>query len=303
MKKILMILLIFSLALTGCNNSGKDVETFESPYIGGIEGLQAEFETMGSTTENDVNQIWEDETFPIQVILKNKGEKDIEPSQAQITLKGFAQNDFSGISSMQKSNPIKIEKISEFLTDGGEERIDFGNAQYEINFDGFYDAIIQAEINYYYETFVAVPQVCFKYELRDDTVCTIEESKNFYVSSAPIQVTSVVEKPGGRGTIYLELEVANLGTGRSAVPGEVVKVEYDKIAFDVVGTNSNSNLWECTSGGVVGVARLTAGKATIRCKADVPTNALYTQQFSLNLKYNYVENIRENVRIKEALEN
>lgn len=304
MKKILLIFMIIliGIGISGCNSTDK-IDTFESPYIGGNTGLTATFENMGSISEaTNVNSVWEDEPFLIEIILKNEGEKDLEANDITVSLKGFAQNDFTGISAMVKSNTNEIEKKSEYLPEGGEDRINFGNAQYAINFDGFYDAIIQAEIKYEYETYVAVPQVCFKYDIRDDTVCDIEETKTHYVSSAPIQVTGVRERPGGKGVIYLELDVSNQGTGRSAVPGEEVRIEYDRIAFEAIGPVSNPNLWDCTSGGVSGAARLTDGKAKIRCRADVTEDALYTQQFSIILKYDYVENIRENVRIKEALE-
>ncbi|PLW79704.1 hypothetical protein C0585_06265 [Candidatus Woesearchaeota archaeon] len=308
MKRLLLlsfaVVMLFSIA--GCTTNN-EAETFESPYFEGDSGLEAEFEMMGSVSDTSgVNEIWEDESFPIEVILKNKGEKDLEPTQVKVTLKGFAQGDFNGIETMTKSNPDEIEKVSEYLPEGGEDRLNFGNAQHNLNFDGFYDAIIQAEIRYYYETYVAVPQVCFKYDIKDDTVCTLDEMKDYYVSSAPIQATSVAEKPGGRGTIYLEIDVTNTdgftGEGRSAVPGEAIKIEYDKIGFEVVNPNSAPNLWECTSGGVEGVARLTDGTATIRCKAPVPEDANYVQPFNLILKYDYVENIQENVRIKENME-
>lgn len=307
MKKNLVIITILALSviISACNNNTP--ETFESPFIGGDIGLEIEFEQMGSTSDTSgVNEVWEDEPFLIETIIKNKGEHDIAASDIKVDLKGFAQNDFEGIQSMSQSNVNPIEKISEFLPDGEEDRLSFGNAKYVINFDGFYDAIIQAEARYKYKTFVAVPQVCFKEDLRDDTVCRVDEAKTFYSSAAPIQATTVTEKPGGKGTVFLEIDIRNTGgftaIGRSTTPGGELKIEYDTIAYQSIGPNSNPNLWVCTSGGKVNEARLVNGVAKIRCKANIPPDANYVQQFSLELEYDYVENIRENVRIKEALE-
>ena len=69
-KKILILLLTFTLLLYACN---EEEVTGPSPYIGGTHGIVAEFEPMGIET-GGIYEIYEGETFPIQVILKNKGE-------------------------------------------------------------------------------------------------------------------------------------------------------------------------------------------------------------------------------------
>ncbi|MBR9676227.1 hypothetical protein GOV05_04415 [Candidatus Woesearchaeota archaeon] len=302
-KKILLLVLVLSLSLaTGCTTVRNEADIYDSPYAGGNQGIVGEFEKMGSVSDTSgANEVWGDEAFLVELILKNKGEYDILAGDITATLQGINMADF-GLSTLSSQNQLPIEKVSVYLPEGGEERIDFGEAEYQLVFDGFYDAIFQTEVDYYYETYIAVPQVCFKYNLRDDTLCNIDENKAYYVSGAPIQVNAARERPGGRGIVYLEISVANVGNGRSAAPGEDYKLEYDVVEYQPINPASNPSLWECSSQGNVGVARLTNGRGTIRCRADVPVDALYLQQFSLELNYNYFDTVRENVRIKESLD-
>ena len=156
MKKLLLtiLVLIVGLSISGCTNTDGEADIFETPYQGGNSGLVVEFEQMGTISDTSgANEVWADESFRIETILKNKGEYDIQPGDVRISLKGFARSDFNGITHMELSNPAEIEKVSEYLPEGDEDRLIFAeDASYSIKFDGFYDAIIQAETIYYYET-------------------------------------------------------------------------------------------------------------------------------------------------------
>ena len=70
MKKIIILSIILSMFLIGCN--GTDDVTGPEPYIGGSRGVIAEFEPLG-LEEDGLFTIYDDEEFPLQLILKNKG--------------------------------------------------------------------------------------------------------------------------------------------------------------------------------------------------------------------------------------
>ena len=50
MKRILLTITILALSivLSGCNSGSQDTPVLESPYVGGTNGIVAEFEIMGS---------------------------------------------------------------------------------------------------------------------------------------------------------------------------------------------------------------------------------------------------------------
>ena len=76
MKKYLLALTIMGLILiSGCTEDDGTTTSTKSPYIGGTQGIVAEFEPFG-IEENGVYTIYDDETFPIQILLKNKGEEE-----------------------------------------------------------------------------------------------------------------------------------------------------------------------------------------------------------------------------------
>jgi hypothetical protein len=124
MKYKYLILLCVSLLLISCGKE-ETVQT-SSVFIGGTNGVTAQFEPFG-VEENNVYSIFDTETFPIELTLRNKGEHDISPGDVEVTLLGPSQQEFTGISSWTISNKDELEGISEFVTEGGEETITFGS--------------------------------------------------------------------------------------------------------------------------------------------------------------------------------
>ncbi len=300
MRKIIIFILMASMLLYGCK---EEVATGPSPYIEGDEGIVAEFEPMG-VEESGIYEIYEDETFPIQIILKNKGEYDIQAGEATVDIQGILLSDFSGISSGTLKNIKEIEGISTLNDEGTEDIIDFGQkAKYTPSLPGtFYDANVFARVTYKYVTQAAVPKVCFKENLRDDSVCDVDESKTVYSSAAPIQVTSATERIAGAGLIGLDFEIQNKGDGRVTISGQEFSTQYDQLSY-VLEPSAERSRWECTSAGRSNEARLVDGKATIRCRLTVPLeeDTLFTKQIGLTLTYDYRDVIQETVRIKRTI--
>jgi len=304
-KIIFVLSAVILLVLTGCGEKEGVVSAPETPYIGGEKGIVAGFEEMGIYNEKtNTYEIYEGETFPIEITLKNKGEYDIEVREVTATLIGINLNDFSGIvSNGVLNNTGEIEKVSEDNEDGGEETLDFTSgaedAEYLINLTGSsYDVSVFARIVYHYKTFAAVPKVCFKEDLTDESVCDVVEMKDVYSSAAPLQVKSAEEKKAGAGKIAVEFSIENVGSGQVALPGQAFDDRYDQLSFSV---NEPAN-WECKSGGRENTARLDAdGKAKILCRLKnvLAEDTLYTKELDLTLDYDYKELIHQQIRIKE----
>ncbi len=285
------------LILASCQQqAGK--EGVESVWLGGSEGLVAEFEEFGTE-----NEIYEDEAFPVVVLLQNKGEFAFKAHEVEIMIRGISEADFSGLE-FESTNSEDISKVSEFLPDGGYERVNLGEAVYEGLTGTFYDANIYLEYTYPYATYVSIPKVCFKEDLRDERVCDVDETKTAFASGSPIQIGTVTEKPYGSGKIYLEIPISNVGVGRSkAYLGDDFSALYDTVAFEVQTAGM-----ECSSRGDPSVARLPRATAedsvstetTIVCISDsLEEDALYTKQVDLTLTYYYQDLASTRVRIKE----
>jgi len=297
---------VFLFLIAACDSAIEEVIAGDSPYIEGTKGLIAEFEGMGFFNEDSgLEEIFESETFPIEVILRNKGEEPIDIGEATVTLIGININDFDGVvSNGVLSNLAIIEEISEFNEEGGEEILDFtsgaDNAKYKLPLAGTsYDISVFANIEYEYKTHASVPKVCFKGDLNDPSVCKVDETKDVFSSAAPIRVKMAEEKRAGTGKIAVEFEIENVGTGKVTKPGEAFDSRFDKLNYVV----SDASNWECRSGGRSNEARLDAdGKATIICRwigTPLTANDIYTKQLDLTLDYKYKELIHQQIRIKK----
>lgn len=300
MKKfaVLISLALLVAILTGCTRGPAGTESVGTIWLGGSTGLAAEFEDFGVN-----NEIYEDEAFPIVVLLQNKGEFTLQPNEVDMKIRGISENDFSGLD-FEKTNSEKIDKISEYLPDGGYERVNFGDAVYEGLTGTFYDANIYLEYTYPYVTYISIPKVCFKEDLRDERVCDVTGTKEAFASAGPIQIGTVTEKPYGNAKIYLEIPVYNAGYGRSkAYLGDDYSTIYDIIGFEVETAGM-----ECNSRGDPSIARLPRATADnevmadtyIICTSDsLEEDALYTAQVDITLTYYYQDLASTRVRIKE----
>lgn len=308
-KSILVLAVVLVILISGCQG-GQQTTQYKSPYIGGTQGVTAAFEPFGVSEQGTaassggdqggIATIFDDETFPVEITLKNKGENDLAAGDVKITLKGVSPNDYEGIA-FDKSNANPLEKLSEFNPDGGEETVDFGDAKYKIQLAGsYYQATLFASYQYPYKTHIAVPKVCFSTELKDTTVCEIEGIKDVFSSGAPIQVKAAKETRAGSNLIAMEFDIENVGGGQVRKPTETFDTRYDTISFSLDDTSDPSN-WECRIGGEENGGRLTDGKATIRCKLKtaMPDKTMYTKQLDITISYLYKGLIDQSVMIKK----
>jgi hypothetical protein len=301
MRKYLIALLIGMILIAGCGED-EQVTTGKSPYIGGNKGLIAEFEPFG-IEEDGVYTIYDDETFPVQVLLKNKGEENIAIGNVKVELYGIYLGDFTGISSAQLTNSEEIEGISEVNSEGGEQIINFGSdVQYLPDIQGdFVPLEILASYVYRYKTKTSIPKVCFKEDLRDPEVCDVDEKKTSYSSAAPIQVRSVEENPAGSGKVSLSFEIENVAGGSSTIPGQEFNTRYDQLQYRIIPSTEAAK-WKCTAAGREDQARFADKTATIICtlKDPLEEGAKYTKEIVLEIEYDYRDVIQESLRVRSS---
>jgi hypothetical protein len=303
MKKILLTsILILGLFIVGCS-SGTDTTTAgqQGVFIGGTEGLVATFEPIG-VEENGVQTVYDTENFPLEILLKNKGEENVEIGKVSLRLLGPPETDFQNIPSWKISNKKMIEKVSEFNPEGGEEVTSFTSsnlAKYTRDITSFTDINWNVEYAYDYKTHVIINDVCFKGDISDNRICEVKGSKTFALSGAPIAVTSVQEETGGKGIVVLKIGLSNIGLGDSTIIGQ----EYDTRFSQVGYTIDEPHLWECKSGGREGTARFVDGKAEVICKLKkaLKEDDLFTKVVTFTINYNYRELVTEKLRIKESI--
>lgn len=303
MKKTIIFLsiLVSLFLLTSCGESQPQTNT-GGVFIGGTQGVVASFEPF-SIKEDNIYTIFDTEDFPIDVILKNKGEEIVPSGKVTLRLLGPAKEDFQNIPQWQVLNKEEILKISEFNPDGGEEVVSFTpttNARYTALVTGFTDLTWNLEYRYDYKTHLIINEVCFKGDFTDPKVCDIEGEKTFAVSGAPITATKVSQDTAGKGVIVIKIDISNAGKGQSTILGK----EFDERFSQVAYTIDESAKWECKSGGRQNEARLVDGKAQIICrlKTAVPEEEVYTKSIRLTLDYTYKELNQEKLRIKESAE-
>ena len=142
-----------------------------------------------------------------------------------------------------------------------------------------------------------IPEVCLKEDLKDQRVCEVKEAKTFFVSGAPMVVSSVSEESAGQGIVALRIKAVNKRGGKVTKQGEEFGIR------NTFTYGMDDPAWECQSTGKVNEARLQQdGTAEIICKLKEPLaeETLQTKQVALTLKYQYQEIVQETLRIKQS---
>src|SRR3989338_2664771 len=98
MKKIILMILLVSILSLVAACTSETAPTSGGAYLGGTQGIVGEFEQFGVD-----NSIYDTETFPLEVILRNKGEYEIQPNEVAVELKGPSL-DFNGIPALTLKN-------------------------------------------------------------------------------------------------------------------------------------------------------------------------------------------------------
>ena len=174
----IVLLLITTLVVLGCS-SDDSLEIAEGGFLGGTQGIVADFEPFGVEEEGKLT-IFNTEAFPIEVTVQNKGEYDTQAGDVVVSLLGPSPEEFSGIASSSLPNAEILDPISELVPEGGEETITFASdATYEGSVSGFVDRTWFGNIEYRYQTYTIVSEVCLKEDLSDSRICDVNGAKTF----------------------------------------------------------------------------------------------------------------------------
>lgn len=307
---IVILSMIFSLGAQ-CSAGGKKAASTENPFYQSNEGLAVELQPLGTVRPKEAGGnevIYQSDSMSVEVEIQNKGEAPVEANEVELFIEGIAQGDFPSLNGITTplSNKQKIPGVSQMLPQGGYDTVNFGSSPFSGNIGNFYDANIYIRMVYPYWTRIIIPQVCFKEDPRDDTVCNLEGSKVAYSSGGPLQVTKVTQRTYGRGKILLEIGIKNVGgkfnaqavgRGRSKSQNSPVFSNlYDEARIAEVKA---VHPFSCTSRGRRDVVRMTQYEGIIRCVLDqpLPKRTVFTSPVEIKLDYDYESKISKIVRI------
>lgn len=295
-----IVMLISSILLVACES---DTASVPPPYLGGMDALVADFERIGSVGEGRTGaSVWEDESFPVAVEFKNRGEYTIPANKVEMNIRGISQNDFSGID-FTKDNTEEIMGATEYFPRGGEYYTHFGDARYISGVSGSRHQVeVFVEFIYPYETYISIPQVCHSYDVRDHSVCRVDSMRQAFSSGGPLRVKSAEQMYIGRNKMQVVIEVEHIGrdwASMKARESDTFDDRYYKAYFEV-----DRPEWYCRStGGETNVVRIpTEGDRTgvIRCEYDnLQEGDNHREALNFDLSYYYKDQISKEVIIKK----
>ena len=306
-KRYLTLLTLLSLVfLVGqsCESSDKS----EGVFLGGSQGLSVNFLDDAPPISGN----YQNEAFPIDVELVNKGETEIGEGSAIVYLTGAIASSTavsSTLSNLMTSNTEFISGVIEgedgIVEDG--IVVPLGEATYSGNILG--DSIpvdVRASVCYPYETKVQINDFCVPSTSRtatSGTECSINAATNLVKgkdnSGAPVHVTALREQEGPN-FVRVTLDINNVGTGQvvNICQREVVRDNLDNVRI-TLPQNYICSFRDGDSN--TGTVELRSGHAVLRCKRDINNpGSAFKEPLVLTLNYNYMQEVSKTVNINKA---
>lgn len=274
----ILILLISILIISGCKDFGFGKNKIEpkqqQAFVGGTKGLEIAF-----TLDQPPNIVLDNgqETFFITLLVKNVGEFNIPVGKLAASLSGVQQSSFA-IRSMNIINNFELFGISkdrEFVSPGGEDFLEFGEASFKSDIPGTTSFPLRADVCYLYQT-KAVSSICLKKDILRKSfsdVCDINNN-NIQVdnSGGPIQITNVRESSVGNNKVKVSFKILNKDVGAVYEPGTFSNAcvgheeDKDRVKVTVSNPMNNFNI-ECVQFGNrnTGVVKLINKEKDISC--------------------------------------
>jgi len=297
---LLLSILIIVLFVNGCTGKPKTTST---TFLGGTEGIKIEFKDIAPPSSFD-----QGEDVPVKVLLKNNGEYNIVMGNAKAKIYGINLGDFS-LTSDYKGNLGLLRGKGEFLEEGGEQEISFGNLNYIPSVINSRDFTIRAKICYPYQTSAEI-DVCIKTSTEQtDTICSLDGEKVVpgSVSGAPIQVKSLTQKARSSDQVRFDISFENKGGGNVYSQD----IECDELDDDMVAMNNRNKftlevlspldvLCSFRNGedANIGEIELENNIGKVSCWMDVQDT--YKDVLRLRLKYMYTDTTSKNIRVYEV---
>ncbi len=305
MKKTIIYILLISLVLFGGQCAQKQ-KAAEGPFVGGAKGVDIAFIAGSPPTEFS-----QTDTVPVKVLLKNNGEQDINAEDAQVKVYGIYYPNF-GLLDQYKGTSSILRGITQFEKEGGEQQVEIGNLKYTQPVTNFEDITLRAKVCYPYETKSQIKACLGSLEIKEkggEQICELtgEKVKSGSVSAAPIQVTSVNQKPYAANQILFEITIQNSGKGDVYDPSFGC-IDFEDLvkrsdAENIVNVEVNPADVKCSfleSESNKGQIRLTTGKKILSCRKTVEaTESNFEQNLNINLNYKYIDRASTNIKIRE----
>ena len=315
-KKSLFIFASFTLLLllTACNGSSSDTRSGFG-YVGGAEGLVASFVDGEPPTDGVYDA--DSNFFRISLQLENKGEYSVEIGDLMATLVGVSYDQFQ----IKEGTLKNVAPISKARLEGGSPV--YTGVSTDISYEAKYKNRVPANqdfelgINYCYRYQTdATADVCLRKDPtqrpEESDKCQVEGEKTVGSSGAPVQVTSLLERPSGQNTVQLLLTIENKGLGdvydRSYLGEntECIEVQdkkgkvYVKVSFD---EDSPKVTCDVFNGNNEGTLNLVNNKQTLLCRVDttgINEPAAFTQRPNILLDYVYKEHMGTSVLVQKS---
>jgi hypothetical protein len=302
-KYIIVAFLALLIVFSGCAKK-EESNVLTSAFYGGSDGVSVEFKQIAPPDQFD-----QGEEVPVSVILTNKGEYDIISGNAKAEIYGINLDTFNLPEGYKGTNGILRGK-GEFNLDGGEREVSFGNLRYNEEIINSRDFVIRSRVCYPYQTKTDIP-ICVKSSLSQETgesVCSIDGEKVVAgtVSSAPIQVTSVIERTRGSNQIRFDIKIENKGVGNvysndvtceDLGDGIVSLNNKDKILLEVINPTGVVCGFRSGEDSDKGIIELEGNTRIISCWMEAEDT--YTDTLRLILSYMYTGTTSKSVTIFE----
>ncbi len=312
-KELVFLVTILSLFLVIVGCTSDTGVTKPGAFVGGTSGLDLSF-----ISEEPPDRILDDnqDLFYVTVALENKGEFDIPANKMISSLSGIDKDSFQ-ISSMDVKLNRDLPGVSQSRSKvimGGEDEIEFGSSKYKYDLNADFTTTLRADVCYLYQT-DAVASVCLKKNAaaqRDkEDVCAINNANvDVEVSGAPLQITSVDQRPSGSDAVRLTFEITKkTSTGEVYAPDTFVnncrdKEEKKNIIEVEVSSAKASIPINCGTLGSSnkGNTKLADNSKTINCviKTSGLQESAFKTPINIKIKYFYKDAISKTLVVEDA---
>ncbi len=305
MKKMLIVLMAFTLLLFGCQTQDQGVAG--PSFVGGTNGLLINFlQDAPPDTVYDANRA----EFQVAVQVKNAGEWDVPVGSLKISLSGVDPVDFGMVdANMQKSSDTLLSATKKdsagAIIQGSQLVFTFPGFSYKADLPGDVQHTIKADACYAYGT-KALTSTCIKKDLTkvDTSVCIVDSDRPVANSGAPVQVFSVRQSAGGKDSILLTIVLKQTGTGEIFKSGLncASGISNENVVNFKINTGMTSEL-SCSgistgTGTVSGDVTLYNGERQITCTQKTGGQGDFVKTVEITLGYDHKVSTSKSVVVK-----
>jgi len=307
-KSFIVLILVLSIFISACQNTGQKDKQSLGIFIGGNEGLDFSFkENQPPIKVLDNNQ----DPFYISLNLQNKGEFTIPQNKIISSLSGVNAEAFS-LSSLNAKLSTSLEgksKSGEQVIQSSPEELQFDQAIYKYDLNADFPTSLRADICYLYQT-RAVAKVCLKSKAVDrdtEDKCLINTDKvTNEVSGAPVKIKDVKQRSSSSSEVKLTFTIANEGKGQVYSPTAFsdkcvdVSSERDQILVEVISASGKANI-KCSQlkDSNKGLIKLALKEKIINCNILTSTlqDIAFEEPVNIVLNYFYKGSIEKQITV------